>query len=129
MWPLRQSKIEPKSAINFAGEIDVELQNEKSFFWRIHLQNKIIGVISAQKTKAQLRSRGIWVHPNYRNNHLGQQLIKTVLDKAVELGLVSVWSMPRMSALAFYERLGFKKVKYIDGYEYGPHFIVELKTN
>jgi len=130
LWPERKSAIEEVSWVDRNGEINSEMQKAKSYFWCIKdiTTNNILGVISGTDAGALgFRSRGIWVHESYRHLGLGKQLIEAVIKKASLLGHKSIWTMPRNTALRFYEKVGFKEKKMIEGFEFGPHHIAEYE--
>ncbi len=130
LWPDRISKIEPTSAIDSSGAISLSLLNEKSYFWKIEVGHKIIGVIGAQDTHLnEFRSRGLWVDSEYRKFGIGTLLLNTVVDKAQKMNKSTIWSMPRASSIGFYQKLGFQIKSEIQGYEYGPHFIAVKKLD
>ncbi|MDX6225677.1 MAG: hypothetical protein QOJ92_2494 [Frankiales bacterium] len=50
------------------------------------------------------RIRGVAVHPERQGSHLGQSVVRSVM---VESGAESFWCTARISAVGFWERLGF----------------------
>ncbi len=126
LWPGRQSPIEETSAINHFGEIDIKLLAQPRFFWKAHLRDEIIGVLSGQLTAAdRFRLRGLWVHRAHRSHSIGRELVKTALEKATSLDCRWAWTMPRSKTESFYLARGFQFVRDVSGYEFGPHSIVE----
>lgn len=128
LWPERKSPIEETSWIDQTGKINPQMQFAKTYFWCIKDANsqKIVGVISGTDNGALgFRSRGIWVDPDHRKHGLGKKLMEVVISKALSLGHKNIWTMPRESALPFYERLGFINLTSVEGFEYGPHHIAQ----
>jgi ribosomal protein S18 acetylase RimI-like enzyme len=52
--------------------------------------------------------RQVAVDPAWERRGLGSALMRTVLGRAAEEGLTDVWLNARMSAVPFYEKLGFR---------------------
>lgn len=130
LWPDRKSAIEETSWIDQDGKINPQLQFAKTYFWCLKLKDssKVVGVVSgADAGSLGFRSRGLWVDEDYRNQGFGRALMLALMQKAAELGHKKVWTMPRESSVHFYESIGFKMQKNIEGYEYGPHYIAECK--
>ena len=70
------------------------------------------------------RSRGLWVHPEFRNLGISKILLNAVIDTAYT---EYVWSVPKESALKAYESVGFvRKSEFFDT-ENGNNCIVILK--
>jgi len=61
-------------------------------------------------TPWQVRSRGLWVHPDYRGQGLAQGLFDAQRDWAVTQGAEMIWSIPRVSSLPSYLKAGFQPV-------------------
>lgn len=127
LWPDRKSEIEPVSAVAVNGQIDIEILKFTPHFFGYYNKGRLIGVNSCHRTGAdELRSRGIWVHSDFRGRGIGAQLLQIVIDHANENNISFVWSMARKSAAHFYERIGFKKYGETSLYEFGPHSFVKF---
>jgi len=128
LWPGRKSTIEPSSAINANGEIDLALLDSPSFFWQaVNPHGDVLGVISGQQGDGWMRSRGLWVSPSCRRLGVGRRLIDEVIEHARAANLRRVWTMARSTSLGFYTEMGFRITRQIDGYEFGPHHLAELQ--
>jgi GNAT superfamily N-acetyltransferase len=98
-------------------------------FFGIVDQDKLIAVNSCHLTTQQeYRSRGLWVDPGYRGMGLAQIILLATIDQAKKEGADMIWSIPRLTALPAYERVGFKTVgdRVDEGVEFGPNIYCEL---
>lgn len=128
LWPGRQSLIEETSAINHIGHIDIKLMGQPRFFWKAKFDDDIVGVLSGQLTASdRFRLRGLWVDRVHRSQGIGTELVKIALQKANSLSCRWAWTMPRATTESFYLEKGFQIVCNIEGYEFGPHSIVEME--
>lgn len=127
LWPGRHSSIEPVSAINEEGSIDMNLMQSNPTFWSAtHSFSKLtpIGVVSGYKTSPlSYRSRGLFVDQELRRNKIATRLLESVFSKAKSENCHSVWTMARQTALPFYQAIGFEVSKKITHFEFGPHFM------
>lgn len=72
---------------------------------------KIVGVNSGFSPKLWVyRSRGLFVHPNYRKRGISQELLQATENQGKLEGAKMIWSMPRRPALPAYKKFGFKVV-------------------
>jgi len=116
LWPDRESPIESHSAMTwpFEGnpqEYDMNVFNYPATFWGVYIDNKLVGVNSGHKTTdTQYRSRGIWVHPEYRKQGIAQNLFNMTKHQAVLEKTDMIWSLPRKTALPAYTKFGFQTV-------------------
>ncbi len=126
LWPERETSIEPSNPIQFMGSIDMSLKEVVPTFFGYFVDDKIVGVNSGLKTHALLyRSRGIWVHKDYRKNNIGSLLLTAVENQALEEGCNYIWSMPRFSSYKFYKKNGFTRCsKWLGDYEFGPNCFI-----
>lgn len=131
LWPDRKSPIEPVSAITLQGSYDMSLMSSIPFFWGAFADpgsNNLIGVVSGFQTdETHFRSRGIWVHSEYRNQGLGSLLLGQVFKRAEDLKCDHVWTMPRVSAWPFYKKNGFRISSETNEFEFGPHYLAVKK--
>ena len=124
LWPNRESPIEPLSAIDEDGSINMKLMLSHPYFLGAYLDDQIIGVLSGFKTSAKsFRSRGLWVAPEQRGLGLARKLMADLERLAREAECDNLWTMARQDAWLFYRRLGFQQKLTIERYEYGPHVI------
>jgi GNAT superfamily N-acetyltransferase len=129
LWPSRESKIETHSAMTWPPThveqpYSMEVFSFPAAFFGIYDQDKLIAVNSGHLTTAtEYRSRGLWVDPDYRGKKLAQQILLATILQAKKDGAKMIWSIPRLTALPAYERVGFKTVgKRVDeGVEFGPN--------
>ena len=129
LWPNRVSKIETHSAMTWPythpnQPYSMDVFSYPATFFGIFDQDKLIAVNSGHLTTQQeYRSRGLWVDPDYRGMGLAQLILLAVIDQAKKEGADMLWSIPRLTALPAYERVGFKTVGDVidEGVEFGPN--------
>lgn len=109
LWPDRKSPVESHSAMIYCSE-----QYDGGNFllpvgyFGYRLNNIIVGVNSCHLcTDGSARSRGLWVHPDYRKNGIGSNLLRVAIDMAREHSARFIWSFPRKSSWNTYESVGF----------------------
>lgn len=127
LWPGRESVIEPVSAIDEDGSINMELMNSRPVFIACIENGNIIGVVSGFQTGEKFRSRGLWVSETARNSGVGQGLMQELEKVARKNSCSAIWTMARNDAFPFYEKAGFIRKTVITQYEFGPHIICEKK--
>lgn len=113
LWSETVKPVAPVSSMVLGGGYDMAIyQTAKPVFFGIRTSaSEIIGVVSGfASSKKHFRSRGLCVLPTYRGRGLGVVLLKMVISSARELGFQLVWSFPRDSAFATYQRAGFRQV-------------------
>lgn len=110
LWPERISEIEPVSCMVFGGGVDPDYLKAEPEFWAYYVKDQIIGVNSGHPTDNGYRSRGLWVHPDYRRQGIGAHLIALTLIRARSLEKNYVWSFPRLEALPVYKAVGLQPV-------------------
>ncbi len=128
LWPDRKSEIEPISLIDENGMINADIRDAAVFFWRIVNveNNQTIGCVSScQTSPTSMRSRGLWIQPDYRNMGLAKTLMSAIFEKALSLKCLKVWTMPRFSSWPFYQKIGFISRQRVDNFEYGPHYLAD----
>lgn len=71
---------------------------------------KVVGyarlITEADGRTGQIRQ--VAVDPAWERRGLGSALMRTVMGRAAELGLTDVWLNARLTAVPFYEKLGFR---------------------
>ena len=108
LWPNRVSSIESTSAMNFLGGYDLINMSYAPTFFAYILDNKIVGVNSGHKCMDNsYRSRGLWVFPEYRGQHIGRKLLLATIDQSTIEKSHYVWSFPRLSSWNTYKATGF----------------------
>ncbi len=126
LWPQRKSSIDPCSAIHHDGHISMDIMNSNPTFYKAIKDDQICAVVSGLATSTEFyRFRGLWVHPDYRNQGIGCALIEHVSRIAVNGGYKQIWSMPRYTTLQFYLKNGFRAYNQTKAYEFGPHYFVK----
>ena len=116
LWPDRQSPIETHSAMTwpFEGtpdEYDMSIFDYKPYFHGSYVDDKLVGVNSGHQTSNKhFRSRGIWVHPDYRRMRVAQNLFYATQFEARLKGCNMLWSIPRKTALSAYLAFGYMTV-------------------
>jgi GNAT superfamily N-acetyltransferase len=136
LWPNRVSKIETHSAMTWpythpVQPYSMDVFNYPATFFGIVDQDTLVAVNSGHLTTQQeYRSRGLWVDPDYRGMGLAQIILLATINEAKKEGASMIWSIPRLTALSAYERVGFKTVGYIidEGVEFGPNIYCEKKV-
>ena len=127
LWPDRKSEIEPISAMELKGGINLEILKNNPTFFIWYEDNKAVGCNSGFQTGyGRYRSRGIYVKPEYRGKNIAYELMLATENKAKKEGCKIFWSIPRKQAIAFYESFGFKRVSdwFDEGMEFGPNCYV-----
>jgi GNAT superfamily N-acetyltransferase len=109
LWPNRTSPIETNSAMNFLEGYNIFNMITTSAFFGYIVNDSIVGVNSGHRcADNSYRSRGLWVHPNYRKQGIGQLLLQTTVGQAVEEKTKMIWSYPRKTSWPTYSKVGFK---------------------
>jgi GNAT superfamily N-acetyltransferase len=129
LWPNRVSLIETHSAMTWpithrSQPYCMDVFNYPATFFGIFDQDKLVAVNSGHLTTQQeYRSRGLWVDPDYRGMGLAQIILLATINQAKKEGAKMIWSIPRLTALPAYERVGFKTVgdRVDEGVEFGPN--------
>jgi GNAT superfamily N-acetyltransferase len=129
LWPNRVSKIETHSAMTWpythpVQPYSMDVFNYPATFFGIVDQDTLVAVNSGHLTTQQeYRSRGLWVDPDYRGMGLAQIILLATINEAKKEGASMIWSIPRLTALPAYERVGFKTVgdRVDEGVEFGPN--------
>jgi GNAT superfamily N-acetyltransferase len=133
LWPQRDSEIKPVSSVTPNFDIDMKIYefSDTVRFWGLFYGETIVAANSCFKSKQdECRSRGLWVHEDWRRRRLSQVLLQLVYQYAIENECTRVWSLPRQSALPAYECFGFQKVSPWTnrGMAYGPNCLAELRV-
>jgi GNAT superfamily N-acetyltransferase len=112
LWPTRQSSIDSHSAmLSQVGIYDCDNFKLPVWFYGIFCDNSIVGVNSVHAdTTGWVRSRGLYVFPEFRKSGYGLVLLKFGIKKAIDEGAAGIWSFPRKSSWSTYEAAGFKIV-------------------
>jgi GNAT superfamily N-acetyltransferase len=122
LWPARKSPIEPCSAMQWLGGIDMTLMKSPPTFWRVvstrtrcatsALGTNTVGTLSGHfggviDGKRSYRTRGLWVSDAERRCGIGRLLMCSAFAQAKAENCEVVWTFPRSSAMPFYKSSGF----------------------
>ena len=103
VWPVRQQVMYPEHDPDF-----VKIPGDES---AIHLalyeDDALVSVISLFEEKGELQFRKFATVVAHQGKGYGSQLLQHVIRYARQQGIKRVWCNARVSALAFYKRLGF----------------------
>ncbi len=128
LWTGRTSLIEPVSVINETGTIDMNILTNIPTFYGYYVHDWLVGVNSCFRTSTgAMRSRGLWVHTEFRGKGIGTKLILDMIPSAKENQITKIWTMARHSSVDFYLRMGFEKYGETNQYEFGPHSLCHLQ--
>ena len=115
LWPGRQD-IRSMSSMTDAENIDMTIYEKyKPTFWAayVRLDNgdiELIGCNSGHRTAHKTyRSRGLFVHKEYRGQGLGQALLRQLLIQARLEHCTRAWTLPRKESLPAYVAAGFEQ--------------------
>ncbi len=83
---------------------------------------KIVGVNSGYSLREfEYRSRGLYILPEYRKKGIAQELLQATQDKGHEEKTITLWSLPRRTAINAYIKFGFKILSDYSDEEYGQN--------
>ena len=144
LWPNRVSAIEERSALQWNSDLWLSwgnikiIKNRKEIwqypatFWKVTDGDIIVGVNSGFMTSESnhiYRSRGLWIHEDYRGYGLSTQLLNATIEQAKEEKCSYIWTMPRKTALVAYNKVGFNMIGdwFDEGVEFGPNCLAIMK--
>lgn len=105
LWPGR--KFEQTSAMAYLGGYHAYAAQDICYY-AVTIAGKIAGVNSCHNTGDLIvRSRGLWVLPEYRGQGIGQELLNYNFAWAKLRGYRAVWSYPKQAAFSTYQSVGF----------------------
>lgn len=109
LWPQRTSKIEPTSAMCYLGGYDTKNMSDQVFYLGAYVDNVLVGVNSGHMCyDGSFRSRGLYVHSDYRKQGIGQTLLVETIKMGDECNADFIWSYPRKQSWETYFRAGFE---------------------
>jgi GNAT superfamily N-acetyltransferase len=109
LWPERSSPIESNSAMKFLSDYDMRNMITRPSFFGYHIDKKIVGVNSGHKcSDNSYRSRGLWVHLDYRKKGIGRLLLQETINQGIKEQCTMIWSYPRKSSWPTYSSVGFE---------------------
>lgn len=125
LWPGRESEIKSMSSMTCDNGYDMSIYDSyEPYFWAVYFNDYIVAVNSGHQTsKHDFRSRGLYTDPSHRGHGLAKQVLNATVVKAKELGLSTVWTIPRKSSMYAYESIGFVRISdwFDEGVEFGPN--------
>lgn len=131
LWPNRLD-IHETNSMQYLGGYDRDISKKyKPYFFGLFYNDNLIGVNSCHRTSDKyMRSRGIFIHQEYREKKLSSLLFTEVERTAIYENCSYIWSLPRISALPAYVSFGFKPTSEIisdNTVRYGPNVYVLKK--
>ena len=106
LWPNRQDPIEPVSCMQFGGGIELN-QDQPAVYVGWFESDVLVGVNSGHRCHdGSYRSRGLWVHGQYRGRGIGQKLLSAVINEARKHSSL-IWSFPKQSSWSTYRQCQF----------------------
>ena len=124
LWPNRLDPIEPTSALDILGNINMDFMDNVPVFLGAFYGSILIGVNSLHLAgTASFRSRGLYVFPEYRGRGVSTKLLKATCDYAKSQGALTVWSIPRETSFKAYQSVGFVQCSHWlkQGFPDGPN--------
>jgi GNAT superfamily N-acetyltransferase len=99
-----------------------------SIYYGMILKDKIIGVNSVHQIEDTVRSRGLWVNPEFRKRGFGVELLEYGIMMAEG---TTVWSYPRIEAVGVYKRAGFTvcSEEIVDNIDHKVNIYVKHETD
>lgn len=124
LWVGRSSKIESHSAMRFLGGYDIGYFDNPATFLIALDNNQIVGCLSGHGTDPLwYRSRGLWVDQDFRRKGIAKLLMNKLFELAIEEGYKWIWTIPRITAMPFYSKLGYSRssLDFDKDVEFGPN--------
>jgi GNAT superfamily N-acetyltransferase len=111
LWPQRQTPIEPVSWMKYKGGY-YEIKPIDPKFYGLISGNKLVGCNSLHiLPDGAVRSRGLYVLPEYRKHRFGTQLLGTsmirYLSHCPPSDKTFVWTFARDTSISVYKRCNF----------------------
>ena len=124
LWPNRNDPIEPNSALDILGNINMDFMDNPATFLGAFIDGKLVGVNSLHLAGTNsFRSRGLYVHPDYRGRGIARKLLLNTCDIARKANGLTIWSIPRHSSFRSYQSVGFVRCSnwLTEGFPNGPN--------
>jgi GNAT superfamily N-acetyltransferase len=108
MWG--NNNLQAVNPFTYDGKYDEAINNVEVYFYGLQNEGHLMGVNSMYVCPDNsVRSRGLYVFPEYRNQGVATQLLQHCIDEASKSGLHDyIWSKPRVSAIEAYKKVGFR---------------------
>lgn len=114
LWPDRTSPIQTHSAMCFLGGYEMRNKNTLPLFLG-YFDNDILAGVNSGHGCVELgeyglnyRSRGLYVHVQYRGIGIGTKLLEATKQRAQEQQYKIIWSYPKKTSWHTYNKAGFK---------------------
>ena len=122
LWVDRNTPIWPESKMTIDRKFSDDI--EKPTFYGLESNGIVIGVNSVHRVDNTIRSRGLWVNPEFRKQGLGEKLLRHGIQLAD--GKL-IWSYPREEAIRVYLNAGFEicSEKIIDHVDHKSNYYVK----
>lgn len=105
-WRIRQLAMYPEKEIT-----DMELSEDwDGMHFGLYYQYELTGVVSLFIDGATAQFRKMAVLPNDQGKGFGLQLLQYLVDYCKSQGIENLWCNARVSAIGFYQKLGFATV-------------------
>lgn len=122
LWTARSSPIKANSAMNFLGGHSLHNLLMPATFFGYKDGDKLVGVNSGHLCQdGSYRSRGLYVHYDYRRQGIGTKLLLMTIEQAQREQAKFIWSYPKKSSWRTYAAAGFELA--------GPWHDTELDVN
>lgn len=123
-YALRHLVLWPHKATAADCTIDIDHRAD-AMHWGVCMADAVVAIGSFFETpstklnaKHVYRLRAMAVHPDYRGQQLGQQLIHAAIENLRARNIELLWCDARLRAVPFYARMGFQSLPEI--YEINP---------
>ena len=105
-WRIRQLAMYPEKEIT-----DMELSEDwDGMHFGLYYQYELTGAVSLFIDGATAQFRKMAVLPNDQGKGFGLQLLQYLVDYCKSQGIENLWCNARVSAIGFYQKLGFATV-------------------
>lgn len=110
LWADRQDPIRSRSSMLFEGGYNMQIYNlYPPEHAGLFVNDVLVGCNSSHATsETDMRSRGLFIEERYRGLGLSKILFAHAEDHARRKKCSRLWSYPKDSALAVYEKYGFR---------------------
>jgi len=127
LWVNRVSAINAMNSMCYQGGHDASIYKKYSpTFFGVFLNNNIIGVNSCHGTDdLVMRSRGLYVYPQFRKLGIGKTLLRHTIDYSMHKNCSFIWSLARKEALSVYIGAGYEVMSEEVKTETGTNFYVK----
>lgn len=122
LWP-NTEPIKPYNEWEFLGGYNSEIPRSNVWFIGYYDGDNLVGCNSCfMSAKSHLRSRGIYILPEYRGRGISKYLFDKTIEIAEQNHAELVWSYPRLDALPSYLAAGFETIgDAFNEFDYGPN--------